>query len=162
MMEEAARSRLEWLDGPEVVGGPWASGPFDWPNRSVIADGLLLVGDAAGYYDPLTGQGIHQALRSAELAAEAIDSALRTGRVSVALRGYAHRHRTTFTPSRVVQRAIEQVVSRAALRQAFLERLAARPSAFDALLAVTGDSSPVRSLLRPRVVSALLLPAIGR
>jgi flavin-dependent dehydrogenase len=162
MLEKAARSNLQWLEGPEVVAGPWASGPFDWPTRAVVADGLLLVGDAAGYYDPLTGQGIHQALRSAELAAEAIDSALRTGRVSEALGWYARRHRATFAPARLVQRAIEHVVSRAALRGALLERLAARPFAFDALLAVTGDSSPVRSLLRPRVVSALLLPAPRR
>jgi 2-polyprenyl-6-methoxyphenol hydroxylase-like FAD-dependent oxidoreductase len=45
-------------DGPEVVGGPWACGPFDWPIRTVVGDGVLLVGDAAGYFDPLTGQGI--------------------------------------------------------------------------------------------------------
>ena len=162
MLTTAAEARLPWLDGPEVVGGPWASGPFDWPTRSVVADGLLLVGDAAGYYDPLTGQGIHQALRSAELAAEAIDSALRGGRVSDALHGYARRHRAAFAAGRMVQRTIEQVLSRRALRRAFLERLAARPSAFGALLAVTGDRSPVRSLLTPAVVSALLLPASRR
>jgi flavin-dependent dehydrogenase len=121
------------------------------------------VGDAAGYYDPLTGQGIHQALHSAELAAEAIDSALRRGRVSEAeLRGYERRHRSAFTPGRLVQRTIEQVVSRGSLRSVFLERLAARRSAFDALLAVTGDRAPVRSLMRPSVVSALLLPACER
>ncbi|MGI8783839.1 MAG: NAD(P)/FAD-dependent oxidoreductase [Acidobacteriota bacterium] len=32
----------------------------------------LLVGDAAGFVDPITGEGIHYALRSAELAAESI------------------------------------------------------------------------------------------
>src|SRR6185503_2280361 len=79
------------------VDGPWASGPFDWPTRRTVADGVVLVGDAAGYYDPLTGQGIYRALRSAELAARAIDSALRGGRVSSAdLRGYALRHRAVF------------------------------------------------------------------
>ena len=33
----------------------------------------LLVGDAAGFLDPFTGEGLHRALRSAELAADAID-----------------------------------------------------------------------------------------
>jgi flavin-dependent dehydrogenase len=159
MLEHAARSGWRWLEGPEVVEGPWASGPFDWPTRAVTADALLLVGDAAGYYDPLTGQGMFQALRSAELAAEAIDSALRKGRVSVSdLRGYARRSLATFAPGRAVQRVIEQVVSRAALRMKVLPRLAARPSAFDALLAVTGDRSPVRSLMSPRTLAALLAP----
>jgi flavin-dependent dehydrogenase len=148
------------LEGPDVVEGPWASGPFDWPTRAVSADALVLVGDAAGYYDPLTGQGMYQALHSAELAVEAIDSALRRGRVSgTDLRGYARRSLAAFAPGRAVQKVIEHVVSRSALRMKVLPRLAARPSAFDALLAVTGDRSPVRSLMRPYVLSSLLLPA---
>jgi flavin-dependent dehydrogenase len=149
-----------WLEGPTVTGGPWASGPFDWPMRRVTADGLLLVGDASGYYDPLTGQGIFRALRSAELAAEAIDAALRRGRASRSdLRGYALRHRAAFATGGAVQRAVELVVSRRLLRDRMVNRLAARPSALRALLGVTGDGAPARSLLRPEVLSALLLPA---
>lgn len=45
-------------------------------------DGALLVGDAAGFINPLTGGGIHNALISGVLAAETIDSALRAGDVS--------------------------------------------------------------------------------
>lgn len=45
-------------------------------------DGALLVGDAAGFINPLTGGGIHNALISACLAAETIDAALRAGDVS--------------------------------------------------------------------------------
>lgn len=33
---------------------------------------VLLVGDAAGYYDPLTGQGISRAIRGAQIAATSI------------------------------------------------------------------------------------------
>src|SRR5205823_8068253 len=33
----------------------------------------LLVGDAAGFLDPFTGEGLHRALRSAELAVAAVD-----------------------------------------------------------------------------------------
>lgn len=42
-------------------------------------DGALLVGDAAGFINPLTGGGIHNALISGCLAAETIDEALRAG-----------------------------------------------------------------------------------
>lgn len=45
-------------------------------------DGALLVGDAAGFVNPLTGGGIHNALVSAELAAETINDALDTGDTS--------------------------------------------------------------------------------
>ena len=39
-------------------------------------DGWLLVGDAAGFLDPFTGEGLHRALVSARLAAAAVDRAL--------------------------------------------------------------------------------------
>lgn len=45
-------------------------------------DGALLVGDAAGFINPVTGGGIHNALISAELAATTIAEALAAGDVS--------------------------------------------------------------------------------
>jgi geranylgeranyl reductase family protein len=42
-------------------------------------DGALLVGDAAGFINPLTGGGIHNALVSAQLAADTIINALSRG-----------------------------------------------------------------------------------
>jgi geranylgeranyl reductase family protein len=42
-----------------------------WANRSVCGGDWALLGDAAGFADPVTGEGIYYALRSAELFAEA-------------------------------------------------------------------------------------------
>lgn len=42
-------------------------------------DGALLVGDAAGFINPLTGGGIHNAMISARLAADTVDAALQQG-----------------------------------------------------------------------------------
>ena len=42
-----------------------------WDNRSVCGDDWALLGDAAGFADPVTGEGIYYALRSAELFAGA-------------------------------------------------------------------------------------------
>lgn len=150
-MARIRRAIPDWSAPPELVEGPWASGPFDWPTERVVADGVLLVGDAAGYYDPLTGQGIFRALRSAELAARTIDSALAHGRVSEgSLTSYQRALRPAFGPGRRIQRLVERVVSRAALRAPVLHTLEACPSSMDALIRVTGDARPVRSLLRPR------------
>jgi geranylgeranyl reductase family protein len=44
--------------------------PETWDARRVCGDGWALVGDAAGFADPVTGEGIYYALRSAELFAE--------------------------------------------------------------------------------------------
>jgi len=42
-----------------------------WDHRKVCGDDWALLGDAAGFADPVTGEGIYYALRSAELFAEA-------------------------------------------------------------------------------------------
>jgi flavin-dependent dehydrogenase len=42
-----------------------------WDTRSVCGEGWALLGDAAGFADPVTGEGIYYALRSAEIFAEA-------------------------------------------------------------------------------------------
>lgn len=51
-------------------------------NLQHTYDGALLVGDAAGFINPVTGGGIHNALISAEYAAQTIDEALHAGDVS--------------------------------------------------------------------------------
>ena len=42
-------------------------------SRAWPGDGWLLVGDATGFIDPLTGEGIHRALVTAQLARRAVD-----------------------------------------------------------------------------------------
>jgi flavin-dependent dehydrogenase len=53
--------------------------PLGGLSRKLNTGRLLLVGDAAGLVDPLTGEGIYYALRSGQLAAEAVDGLLRRG-----------------------------------------------------------------------------------
>jgi flavin-dependent dehydrogenase len=45
--------------------------PRTWDVRKACGDGWALLGDAAGFADPVTGEGIYYALRSAELFADA-------------------------------------------------------------------------------------------
>jgi flavin-dependent dehydrogenase len=44
--------------------------PKTWDTRRASGDGWTLIGDAAGFADPVTGEGIYYALRSAELFTE--------------------------------------------------------------------------------------------
>lgn len=44
--------------------------PKTWDTRRACGDSWALLGDAAGFADPVTGEGIYYALRSAELFAE--------------------------------------------------------------------------------------------
>jgi flavin-dependent dehydrogenase len=138
------------LAGVRRVDEVLATGPFDCPVRSAVADGVLLVGDAAGYYDPFTGQGIFRALRGGELAAETTHAALRAGDTSVrGLAPYERARRRAFAPGERMQHVVEAFVSRPALLGAVARRFATRPSVADAVIRVTGDVSPVGSLFAP-------------
>lgn len=134
-----------------------STGPFDFPVRRAVTDGALLVGDAAGYYDPFTGQGIFRALRGAELAARTASSALRAGDVSAAaLAPYERQRRRAFGPGERVQHLVEAFVSRPALLRLISRRFSRRPALGDAIIRVTGDVRPASSLLHPLLLAGLL------
>jgi flavin-dependent dehydrogenase len=159
---ELARTRLPGLDSAEPVATPLGSGPFDWPTRCVGRGGVVLVGDAAGYFDPLTGQGIFRALRSAELAAPMIDRSLSPGySPERELSGYQRRLTRAFAPGRRLQRVIDAVVRRPRLLAAALPWLE-RAGVLTELVAVTGDARPARVLLEPRTVARLALAGLSR
>lgn len=78
--------------GP-VSGG---SAAFYRP-KSIVADRVMLVGDAANQADPLNGGGIHKAMESAYFAAEAAVAAFEAGDFSQAtLRQYERRWTSNF------------------------------------------------------------------
>ncbi|HEY0017347.1 MAG TPA: NAD(P)/FAD-dependent oxidoreductase [Longimicrobium sp.] len=134
-----------------------ATGPFDCPVRRAVADGALLVGDAAGYYDPFTGQGIYRALRGAELAAQTIGAALRAGDTrAAALMPYERARRRAFAPGERLQRVVEAFVSRPRLLRWAAGRLDRRAQLADAVIHATGDVRPVRSLLHPALLRQLV------
>jgi flavin-dependent dehydrogenase len=150
------------LDSIRVRGPLLASGPFDFPVPTPVADGRALVGDAAGYFDPFTGQGIYQAMASAELLAEEAVSALQAGDVSAArLARYARRRRALLRGARSVQRLIDEVLARPALADLAVRRLRRRPVVADALLAVTGDLRPASSLAAPGLLLRFLGPSLA-
>jgi flavin-dependent dehydrogenase len=113
--------------------------------------GVLLVGDAAGFYDPFTGEGIFTALRSAELAAETVLGALRAGDVSAAALGaYERARRVAFADKARVTRVLQALIAHRRLANAAARWLVARPRVLAALLGVIGDYVPPRAL--PRLV----------
>jgi flavin-dependent dehydrogenase len=62
-----------------IVEGPRTLGPLGAERSAPGVEGLLLAGDAAGFVDPMTGDGMHLAVRGAALAADAARYALETG-----------------------------------------------------------------------------------
>jgi flavin-dependent dehydrogenase len=66
--------------GARAVTRPVCLGPLAVEATNGGAPGLLLAGDAAGFIDPMTGDGLRFALRGGELAAHAALTALEHGR----------------------------------------------------------------------------------
>ncbi len=134
-----------------------ASGPFDWPVRNVAFDGAALVGDAAGYYDPFTGQGIYQALAGAEALADVLDDALRNGAVTRAsLEPYAEAHRRQRTHAKRLQQIIEFVCAHPRIANLVFERCNRNHDAARELMAATADLVPADSLFSTRFLMRLL------
>ena len=65
------------LAGGEQLGPCWAADASTYGARAFEAPGLLLVGDAGSFIDPLSSFGVKKALASAWLAAVATHTALR-------------------------------------------------------------------------------------
>lgn len=153
-------ARLGWRSPPEVVEGPWASGPFDRARSRFTTDGILLVGDASGYFDPLTGQGIFRALRAAELAAETVRNCLPVGGDGVPTRSellpYERAVKREFRPGRRLQRVIDRALAHRVPRNALVGHLGAAPEVTDRLVRVIGDAAAARTLFHPRVAAGLL------
>ena len=150
----AVRDRLA---GSRRVGPVRAVGPFDrWVSRAT-ADRVLLVGDAAEFCDPFTGEGIYAALHGAELAAAALAPALATGRLSAAgLAPYDAARRRAFRGKWIVERLVSWAVARPAVMNHVAHRLGIRAGLADLLVGVTGDFVPPSHVLRPSFAWQLL------
>ena len=145
-----------------VVRRVLATGPFArWSRRPIaIGGGALLVGDAADFFDPFTGQGIYSALRGAELAAECLVPALADGGdrpiTAAQLRGYARARRREFAGKWVLERIIGLAVGWPSLIERVVKRMTRRPELADLLVRATGNCVPARAVFQPRVIAGLL------
>jgi menaquinone-9 beta-reductase len=136
------------LAGASRVEPIRALGPLAHRVTTPRVGGVLLVGDAAGFYDPFTGEGVFTALRSAELAVETTVRALRSGDLSAGgLAPYARARRAAFGGKERVTRMLQVVIGHRRLANLACRALARRPALLDALLGILGDYVPPRALL---------------
>lgn len=124
------------------------TGTFGHSVTTPVADGVLLVGDSAGFIDPFTGEGVYFALRGAELAADALSAALASGPASArALAVYQRAHRAAFGGRYALCDIIQRVVAAPAALSFFAARLRRHPDLADMLIRTTGDILPPRRIL---------------
>jgi menaquinone-9 beta-reductase len=148
LQDRLARARL--LDPPRSVG------PLALEARRIAAPHVLLVGDAAGFYDPFTGEGVTLALRTAEMAAEVADAALRQDRLD-SLEAYASRRHAATHHKFLLNRLLQRIVSWPELSNLVARRLRKRPDLADQLVGIAGDFVPARTALGPGFLYELLM-----
>src|SRR5262249_1436645 len=137
------------LTGAARVAPIASLGPLAYRVAPPREGGVLLVGDAAGFYDPFTGEGIFSALRSAELAAQLVVGARRAGDVSAAALGaYERARHAAFADKARVTHLLQALIARRSLANLTARWLVRRPRALAALLGVIGDYVPASALPR--------------
>jgi len=144
------------LEAARLVDAPRAVGPLALEARRLFAPGALLVGDAGGFLDPFTGEGVTLALRTAEIAAPFADAYLRGGDAESLLRYDRARAAATRDKFRV-NRILLGIVAWPALANRVARKLKRRPDLADRLVGIAGDFVPARTALDMRFVLQLLL-----
>jgi flavin-dependent dehydrogenase len=142
----AAAERLDAIEGASPLGHRVA-------QRA--GAGWLLVGDAAGFLDPLTGEGLHRAIISAALAAKAVDALLggRTDAPAAYERAMTRRFRSKDVVTHLIQSFLDQPV----LMRRASANLAQSESLRATMGLVIGDLAPPTRALEPSFLARLLL-----
>jgi flavin-dependent dehydrogenase len=135
----------------ERVSPVVATGPFASHARRAWSPGAALVGDAADFFDPFTGEGIYAALRGGEMLAESARESLAAtspGARDAPLAEYDNARRREFGGKWLVERVIGAVVGSVPLINRAARSLSARKDLADLLIGVTGDFVPAREVIR--------------
>jgi flavin-dependent dehydrogenase len=157
----AARPHLaERFQGAERITPVRATGPFASSTRRAWAPGAALVGDAADFFDPFTGEGIFAALRGGEVLAPYIAEALfyqsDTDEARI-LAGYDRARKREFGGKWKLERIVGMATRYPWLLNNAAKVLSKRKDLADLLVGVAGDFIPPRLVLNPRFLFTLFI-----
>lgn len=147
-------ARAVFAAHPEFSGASFAriqgAGPFRVCSRTVAQDQVFLIGDAAGFIDPVTGDAMSAAFRAAAQLASLI-----VHRPETAASDYRKWFGGQWRTRRIVSSIALRLTASPLLARRALSGIARRPAALETLLQVNSGSRPLGSV-RPRDWSALV------
>jgi flavin-dependent dehydrogenase len=149
----------ERVEAGEVVRPVLATGPFAVRSARVIAPGALLVGDAADFFDPATGDGIYCALRGAELVADTAVAALSLpGPITVdRLAEYRRMRRRLFAGKWMFERMLDSALRFPRLFDRGISRLGSHEAMAHTMIGLAGGFVPLREVLNPVFLARMIL-----
>ncbi|MDP9312975.1 MAG: NAD(P)/FAD-dependent oxidoreductase [Chloroflexota bacterium] len=152
----ALRERLDRATRQGQVRGV---GPVGARARSASGDGWALVGDAAGFFDPFTGEGVYKALLGAELLTRVARSALsRRDTSAAALQPYERLRAKHMAGKALLSGLVQVFVALPWLLDYAAPRLATCEPLRLALGSALGDCASPWSVLNPVFMARLLRP----
>lgn len=122
--------------------------------RRAAGRNFLLVGDAAGFIDPISGEGLHRALVTVDLAAEAIAD-LRAGQ-TVALEHYGRRLRGRFAGKDTLSWMLQLFLTEPRLARHALRNLARDDELRRSFARSLADLAPPSRVIDPRFLVRVL------
>lgn len=142
----------------ERIGPRVSVGPLAFEVASATAPGAVLIGDAAGFLNPFTGQGVFLALTGGRDAAGALVAALADpARGDRALAEYARRRAREFALRRRLSRVVDLLVDVPLIARRAAARLRERPELAATLLGALGGTLPPQHALSPLLLGRLLV-----
>jgi flavin-dependent dehydrogenase len=148
----------ERVQAGHVVRPVLTTGPFGARSARVIASGCLLVGDAADFFDPATGDGIYSALRGAELVELVAAPALsQPGALTLdRLIGYPRMRRRAFADKRMVERLIDYSLRFPRLFNRGVSRLGRHEAMAHLVIGLAGGFVPAREVINPLFLARMV------
>jgi len=126
------------LEGARPVSEERGAGPFRQRVKGLVAGNVVLVGDASGYFDAITGEGLSLGFQQAEALADALAE-------GDPARYVAAHARLKREPYRMI-RLLLLLERHPALRRRAIAALAREPRVFQRFLAINDGQATLRSL----------------
>nr|UXE45711.1 kynurenine 3-monooxygenase [uncultured bacterium] len=122
------------LQGSLPDNAPLGAGPLWQAARSRVLDRLVLLGDAGGYVDALSGEGLSLSLQAAEVLGALLPTALASGASRRSLLPYERACLRAFRGYERLTRALLFMARRPPIRRRALEFLARHPRALQTIV----------------------------
>lgn len=131
--------------------------PAGSKRRTVHADGVMLLGDAASLIDPFTGEGIGNALYSARTAVETAVAASEAGDYSARfLKCYGNRLWDALGDELKISTRMQQLARRKSLLNLVIDRAAGDPEMEELFSGMIANALPKRRFVNPLFYLKLL------
>ena len=156
LMQNFRRSKM--LEHGERVEPVRSVESLAFTVKPVPCGGLVLVGDATGFIEPFTGEGIYLSLKSSLLAGEVIHSGFKISNFSQnTLSVYEQKRHQEFDGKFLLSRVLQRIIYNRTFCNRVMKSLATNRALAETLVGVIGDILPAKKVVSMKFLFHLLL-----